>query len=392
MRIVTWILHFYPCKWRERYYEEMLEVLEQHTISMFTIFDLLLGALDARLDPSYRSEEGFMLSRIRDARSLSALYICSLALFQFSVIFWMTLNMSFVFSSSSDLAGNTEQIAIFFSTGIVPGVSLLALLFIAVPILLDVLKNRRRVMLLFAILCLGISVALGFKYIPNIPRLQVSFLNIAEGWLYFGINPLVVGLSLFVTGVKGLQAIRERRWWLIGLVLLIDLFLPICLLLCRIWNTVIPPVGSFPIPQGALWIGGIPFASITDFIRFFWWSFAQYALPFCMLGALILALCQSEPGKYTWRFVRGFGAVLVSLLIVSLALVMVWDVSRWLGNDARIFQPDHGIWPLFGGQWFGPLLINAFVLMVALGLVILALVRSFAARPLNEPPLEKMAA
>ena len=380
MRIVTWILYFYPCKWRERYYEEMLEVLEQHTISMSTIFDLLLGALDARLDPSYRSEEGFMLSRVRDARSLSALYIGSLALFQFSVILWMTLNMSFVFSSSSDMAGNTEPIAIFFSTGIVPGVSLLALLFIAVPILLDVLKNRRRAMLLFAILCLGISVALGFKYTPGILSLQVSFFNIAEGWLYFGINPLVVGLSLFVTGVKGLQAIREHRWWLIGLVLLIDIFPSICVLLFRTWNTITPPGGSFPI------------TSITDFIQLLWWSFVEYALPFCMLGALLLALCQSEPGKSTWRFIRGFGAVLVSLLIVSLAFVMVWDVSRWLGNDGYIFQPDHGIWPLFGGQLFGPILINGVILVVALGLGILALVRSFAVRPLNEPPQEKMAA
>ena len=45
MKIVTWILHFYPHRWRERYQEEMLAVLEQHTISLLTLLDLLLGAL-----------------------------------------------------------------------------------------------------------------------------------------------------------------------------------------------------------------------------------------------------------------------------------------------------------------------------------------------------------
>src|ERR1700730_364971 len=61
MTTVTWILNFYPRRWRERYQEEMLAVLEQHTISLVTLFDLLLGALDARLDPAYRTQEGFML-------------------------------------------------------------------------------------------------------------------------------------------------------------------------------------------------------------------------------------------------------------------------------------------------------------------------------------------
>ena len=62
MKNVTWILKFYPRRWRERYQEEMLAVLEQHTISLSTILDLLLGALDARLDPAYRTQEGIHVS------------------------------------------------------------------------------------------------------------------------------------------------------------------------------------------------------------------------------------------------------------------------------------------------------------------------------------------
>ncbi len=34
MKNVTWILNFYPRCWRERYQEEVLAVLGQHTVSV----------------------------------------------------------------------------------------------------------------------------------------------------------------------------------------------------------------------------------------------------------------------------------------------------------------------------------------------------------------------
>jgi hypothetical protein len=84
MKTITWILHCYPPRWRERYQEEILALLEQHTITLKTLLDLLLGAVDARLDPTYQSQEGFMFSNIRDMRSLSILYISALTVFLFS--------------------------------------------------------------------------------------------------------------------------------------------------------------------------------------------------------------------------------------------------------------------------------------------------------------------
>ena len=54
MWLVLWILHLYPPAWRERYEGEMVALLEQHQITLWTGLDLLVGALDARLDPSYR--------------------------------------------------------------------------------------------------------------------------------------------------------------------------------------------------------------------------------------------------------------------------------------------------------------------------------------------------
>jgi hypothetical protein len=54
MRLVIWMLRLYPPAWRERYEAEMVALLEQHEITLWTVLDLFIGALDARLDPHYR--------------------------------------------------------------------------------------------------------------------------------------------------------------------------------------------------------------------------------------------------------------------------------------------------------------------------------------------------
>jgi DNA-binding PadR family transcriptional regulator len=54
MWLVLWLLRLYPPAWRERYAAEMVALLEQHQITLWTGLDLLVGALDARLDPHYR--------------------------------------------------------------------------------------------------------------------------------------------------------------------------------------------------------------------------------------------------------------------------------------------------------------------------------------------------
>ena len=44
----------YPPRWKQRYREEMLEVLDQHRASSRTVLSLAGGALTAHLDPGYR--------------------------------------------------------------------------------------------------------------------------------------------------------------------------------------------------------------------------------------------------------------------------------------------------------------------------------------------------
>lgn len=42
-------LRLYPRAWRERYADEVLELLEQHRVTLWTVLDVLLGAVDAHL-------------------------------------------------------------------------------------------------------------------------------------------------------------------------------------------------------------------------------------------------------------------------------------------------------------------------------------------------------
>lgn len=62
----------YPRRWRQRYAEEMLAVLEQHRPSPRTVVDLLVNAAGAYLDPAYRGERHLMVRLRRPARIAAA--------------------------------------------------------------------------------------------------------------------------------------------------------------------------------------------------------------------------------------------------------------------------------------------------------------------------------
>jgi hypothetical protein len=388
MKIVTWVLNFYPHRWRERYQEEMLAVLEQHTISLVTLLDLLLGALDAHLDPAYRTKEGFVFHRLRDTRTLSLIYICGLSIFLFSATLWTALNGSLAFQDNP-LGSGTEAIALSATSVIIPGLGLIALLVVALATIKNALKHRRLGTLIYAIICIGLGIAGAFQELPFSPGPDYPLMELIFAWLLIGGIALCVGGSLFVTGVKGLQAIRKRQWWSVGFALAIDLLLPAGLMSYILWGTEgITPGTTIQLPPGGFLIGNMVFSSIANFITFLLLAMGSY-LP---LGALLLTLASNESSARGWRVTRGFGAAFTVVLVVNLAAVVIWDVNRWLGGGVWIFDPTHGVWPLFGGQWIGPLMTNALILAVALSLALLALIRSFLIRPGGEQSAGQMAA
>jgi hypothetical protein len=69
----TWLIRLYPREWRQRYGEEMCALLGQHKATYATFFDLLLGALDAHLDPqAWRKPMSFSPERLRKLRTAAA--------------------------------------------------------------------------------------------------------------------------------------------------------------------------------------------------------------------------------------------------------------------------------------------------------------------------------
>ncbi len=52
-RLSRTLVGCYPRRWRQRYGEELLEVLDQHHTGMQTVLNLAASALGAHLDPAY---------------------------------------------------------------------------------------------------------------------------------------------------------------------------------------------------------------------------------------------------------------------------------------------------------------------------------------------------
>jgi WD40 repeat protein len=62
-RLSRFLVGCYPRRWRERYAEEMLEVLGQHRPTARTVLNLWASALGSHLDPAYRMEGRSMIRR-----------------------------------------------------------------------------------------------------------------------------------------------------------------------------------------------------------------------------------------------------------------------------------------------------------------------------------------
>lgn len=63
--MTRWLVRFYPRGWRERYEEEFLAMLEQRPASVWDLFNVALGVLDARLRPQVVTERSIMVERMR---------------------------------------------------------------------------------------------------------------------------------------------------------------------------------------------------------------------------------------------------------------------------------------------------------------------------------------
>ncbi len=70
-RLSRVLVGWHPRRWRERYGEEMLGVLDQHQASTRTVLNLAASVLSTHADPAYRTEV-LSLPRLRRAALISA--------------------------------------------------------------------------------------------------------------------------------------------------------------------------------------------------------------------------------------------------------------------------------------------------------------------------------
>jgi hypothetical protein len=390
MKHVTWILCLYPQRWRQRYEEEMLVLLEQHTVTLATLFDLLLGALDARLDPSYKTEKPLFL--FKDERMIATTFLCAYAVFLFAMYNWhhyiplslsltpyyrdmglssLTSLSSISFVSSSGLGGVSSDSLLAASDLVMQGTLLASNLFLIALLIKQAGGMERKRLVLPAILCLVLLFTL-----PMIPLLAVSaststFTSTSGTVFSVEIRPLgqIVNLymwsfrllwplltllisSLFIVMVRIREIVTaSRKHWLL-IVVLFCLILPVGRML---WLNNSVQIPSTIVPISAIVLG----------------TMLTYFPPFAGLTTMILAVATSEGSKRVWR-VALLPATLLSLVMLAKIILTFITLPLILHSMLRTLSPYESLSVFI----FTMMLL---VMFVAGGIALLALMRGFVA-------------
>lgn len=190
------VLRLYPAAWRERYEEEMLLVMEQHPVTLWTAADLLLGALDARLHPDLLP--GRLASMFQWLRASVIAFFCAIVLFDLA---WAVMQQ--VKDPLPVWETTTRQyptlLPIFEVAQATGLIVLLALLVGGAPIVFSALRaavrNRRRsVVLLFLTPIFAVGGMVAFAALT----LGASTARAAPGNADAPLTPLAVALQLLL--------------------------------------------------------------------------------------------------------------------------------------------------------------------------------------------------
>jgi hypothetical protein len=391
MHLAIWLVRLYPRAWRRRYEAEMLALLEQHHVAVLTILDLLFGMVAARLDPQYRSEARLMLlTSPRNAPWTFLATAGSFVLLTQTVQGTVDQGMWIVLFGKIPLpmpcAPNPPDVS---SYSWVNGLGtetiwcnrppLLPLLFLLVSVLVVggslywAVTRHQWGFLALAVVCFAVPVAVD-AWLVHQPVVQqdVSAVTTPLGFLsLLGEFEALVGV-VFLSLVKGTQALAARRYRLLGLVLGVDLSLLIILL--SLANT-----------SRALTLSGDPVARQFDLYTGVL-GLAALLLPFAAVGLTLLAVAGSDLSTRGWQGVLGGASLLMFVMVACLVFFAVGVVSGWQEYYRVMWFPIQG-WELaYPDQYIPGALVGAGLLLltllalVALRAIVRAVVASSRAR------------
>jgi hypothetical protein len=147
----SWLLRLYPSSWRERYGDEFAALLDECPLTPFTVFDIVLGALDAHIEPS--DETGRILRMLQQTRRSAITVFCAWIAF---VVAGLAFNQM-IEDDVRQLNSAHPGVAIAYYVVMVAAVvALLAVLVGGLPIAFAALRRalaegRRDVLLFFAV-------------------------------------------------------------------------------------------------------------------------------------------------------------------------------------------------------------------------------------------------
>lgn len=202
------LLRLYPRAWRERYAAEVCLVLAQHRVTLWTLADVLLGALDARLHPDLLP--GRLIAMTQRMRSSEVAIFCAFVLF---AVPWLIVQHSKdpLPDWERATALHPELLSAYIAVQITGVVALLAMLAGGIPIVLGVMIHalRARRWRIVALLLVPL-VALGVLVVTTVLVAVASTQRVSTA-PNASLTPLAVALQLgllavFVLAVVGSTA------------------------------------------------------------------------------------------------------------------------------------------------------------------------------------------
>jgi hypothetical protein len=391
MQVAIWLVRLYPRAWRRHYEAEMLALLEQHHVTVLTILDLLFGMVTARLDPHYGSEPRLMmLSNRRKATWTFLATVGSFVLLAQTAEgaidqgMWTVLFGKNVFPMPCAL--NPPDVSSYTwlnQLGTEPiwcnRPPLLPLLFLLVSALVVggslywAVTRHHWGFLALAVVCFAVPVAVDAWLVqqPVVQR-DVYEATTPLGFLsLLGELEALVGV-VFLSIVKGKQAIAARRYRLLGLVLGVDLSLLVVLLSLANTSRAFTLYGDPVARQFELYTASLGLVALL--------------LPFAAVGLTLLAVAGSDISKRVWHVVLGGASLLTVVMVAYLVFLTVGVISGWQDYHYSFWFPIQG-WalgyphPYIPGAVIGAgLLLLTLLALIALRAMVGAVVASSRAR------------